>query len=99
MRTKIVGTHYRTSMEKQIYNNLTLYAPLMLEREPDNEYDGNAIKVIAPIRNENGIIEDIAHIGYLPKDSNTELAMMLDEGSKFEVTYQGKGQILIVEIE
>ncbi len=99
MKTKIVGTHYRTSIEKQVYNSLTLYAPLMLEREPDNEYDSNAIKVIAPIYNEAKVIENIAHIGYVPKDSNTELAAMLDEGSKFEVTYQGKGQITIVEIE
>ncbi len=48
---------------------------MKLEREPDNRYDKNAIKVLA------GSTEEY-HIGYVPRDKAEIIAPMLDRGFK-----------------
>lgn len=55
----IAGMSYR----KNIDNYLGEHAGT-LEAEPDNDYDPNAIKVLA---------EDGHHVGYVPKDMTTEV--------------------------
>ena len=47
---------------------------VLLTREPENEYDSNAIKVIA----------GSFMIGYVPKVSNGALALLMDEGRLVE---------------
>lgn len=49
---------------------------LILRREPTNEYDPNAVQVIAMV----GMFEEVA--GYLPKKEAAELAPIMDAGGK-----------------
>jgi hypothetical protein len=68
--TDCVGLHFRPSEVKTFVNEeVGPGYPVTLEREPDNQYDANAIKVLA----------DDQHIGYVPKTSNTVLAMLMDQ--------------------
>lgn len=54
----IAGTYYRTQEEIFCAENLQIGEELVLEKEPTNEFDKNAIKVLT---------EDGYHIGYIPK--------------------------------
>ena len=55
----IAGLSYRDS----IYNYIGEHVGI-LEAEPDNQYDANAIKILA---------EDGHHVGYVPKDMTLEV--------------------------
>ena len=55
----IAGTYYRTQEEIFCAENLQIGEELVLEKEPTNEFDKNAIKVLT---------EDGYHIGYIPKE-------------------------------
>lgn len=50
---------------------------LSLEREPENPYDENAIKVLYDLDGES------LHIGYIAKEDAAFIAPHLDEGSEF----------------
>lgn len=68
----VVGTHFRGSDAKRIVNGMTTgFTDFTFEREPDNEYDSNAIKVIV----------DNEHIGYLARANNVNLAEAMDHGA------------------
>ena len=54
--------------------DLPLPAPLTLEREPENAFDGWAIKVLV----------DDTHIGYVEKETAAFLAPQLDDGEEFQ---------------
>ena len=85
--TKIAGVSFNG---RQAYvKNLSIGDPLMLLREPGNQYDQNAIKITT--------IEGM-QIGYIRAKLAAELAPLMDKGSKFtckvlEVT-GGKGKNL-----
>ena len=49
--------------------------PVALVREPDNEHDENAIKVVVAKGSYKGL-----HIGYVPRGIAAELAPKMDEG-------------------
>lgn len=70
----IVGTHFRSSEAKEIVNQLEIGDEVSIEREPDNNYDPNAVAVI---------FKD-THIGYIPAAQNLELSLWLDEGNKID---------------
>lgn len=53
-----------------------------LEREPDNEYDGNAIQIVIHILP----ISRKTVIGYVPKGLAKELAKVIDIGVQISVT-------------
>ncbi|MDK4479967.1 HIRAN domain-containing protein [Fusobacterium necrophorum] len=54
---------------------------IKIEKEPDNEYDKNAVKII---------LEEYGRIGYVPKNQNVEVAKILEEKEnisfKMEIT-------------
>ncbi len=93
-RTKIVGNYHLNEDAKQAYRSLDEDdTNLILQREEDNKYDPNAVKVLVE-----DIFGDYTHVGYIPKEVSVFLADMLDDGRTFMLTYKGKGSILVEEI-
>ena len=74
MRVRSVGLFFRDredgGVARGVVEGLLPGATLRLEREPDNEFDGFAIKVLC---------ED-CHIGYIPASQAMHLAPMLEAG-------------------
>ena len=54
---KIAGVKFRQEELSELYEKDWNKVKITLEKEPDNEYDSNAIKILA----------DDIHIGYLPR--------------------------------
>jgi len=52
-----------------------------VEREPGNEHDANAIKVLVAGRDQPPV-----HIGYIPRELAAELAPQMDAGAPVEIT-------------
>lgn len=61
--TTIVGTKFRGGNAMEVLKGLRKGARLRLQREPRNEFDPNAIAVLA----------DGQHLGYVPKTDNVKL--------------------------
>lgn len=72
-----VGANFRPAGTKDIIRTLSIGDELLVEREPDNAYDSNAVKVLT---------KDGDWIGYVAKESNMELAEHLDNGGEARVT-------------
>ena len=78
MKVRVAGTTFENRQErlqflKQFHqNDLTV----TLEREPDNEFDNNAIQIIVHIKP----ISCRTVIGYLPKELARELSKVIDIG-------------------
>ena len=78
MKVRVVGTTFENRQErlqllKQFHqNDLTV----TLEREPDNEFNNNAIQIIVHIKP----ISCRTVIGYLPKELARELSKVIDIG-------------------
>lgn len=69
------GLSFRPMDAKAFANNLAERDPLLIEREPTNAYDPNAIKVLSPDGN--------LHLGYVAKEVAIEIAPLMDEGRNF----------------
>ncbi|WP_295092686.1 HIRAN domain-containing protein [uncultured Catenibacterium sp.] len=67
--TKIAGTRYCDNQD--VFKGLEKNVPLLLEREADNKYDSNAIKVMTTDREK---------LGYIPKSENSIYARLMDSG-------------------
>lgn len=90
LRTVIVGTQFRPIEAQKVYNALDAGDEITLEREPDNQYDSNAVAVYAF-----GV-----HIGYIPRTMNSELAAALDAGREFTCEYDPEiARLFIKEVE
>lgn len=86
------GTFYRTEDEREVAEMCRPGYKLMLEREPENRFDKNAIKVLTGNIN--------YHVGYIGKEFAREIASWLDKGWFFVTTVTGKkSQNLIVELD
>lgn len=74
-QTNIYGVTKRTedgkSRQKFIRDELTSGQWLYLEREPNNRYDKNAVKIYT---------KSWVDIGYIPKERNNKLAELMDNG-------------------
>lgn len=70
---QLAGANFRTAEAKEIIYALEVGDTLTLERDPENAYDSNAIKVL----------KDDVFIGFVPKDDNSLLAKAMDAGEKF----------------
>lgn len=73
----VVGCSYRNpdgTDRQKIIRRLKSRMPVWLRREPENEWDPNAIAVLT----------HIGQIGYLERDVASALAKMLDRGGKIE---------------
>jgi len=69
--TKIVGSTFCGG--QNLIPELDRGDPLQLVRDPENEFDTNAVQV----RNENGDL-----LGHLPKDTAAEVAPLMDGGTE-----------------
>ena len=67
--TDIAGTRYVDNQD--IFKKLEKNDPLLLEREADNKYDSNAIKVLTI---------DGEKLGYIPKKDNCIFTRLMDAG-------------------
>lgn len=71
----IVGTSFRDSDAKRAVNAMQPgESDFRLEREPDNQYDPLAIKVLFG--------EDEIFVGYLARANNATIASALDDGEE-----------------
>lgn len=67
--TDIAGTRYVDNQD--VFKKLEKNDPLLLEREADNKYDSNAIKVLTI---------DGEKLGYIPKRDNSIFTRLMDSG-------------------
>lgn len=74
--SNLAGLQFRAAEAKQVVLGLIVGDELTLEREPENPYDENAIRVL----------KDDEHIGYLEKIANPPIAMAMDEGKTLTCT-------------
>jgi len=88
--SKLVGVTFEGRQD--VISGLTGREPLRFRREPDNEYDKNAVAVDALILREDPntypfpfTIEEWSPIGYIAKDKNSEIAKALDEGKEASI--------------
>lgn len=72
----LMGVNFRPPEAKSVVDQLTIGQRLLLEPEPSNPYDSNAVRVIEPKSGE--------FIGYLAKVSNAETAEHLANGGEYE---------------
>jgi hypothetical protein len=70
----LVGMNYRVGI--QLQGELAAHVPLAirLEREPENRFDPNALKVVLQE------IRPDMHIGYIARDVAARLAKLVDDG-------------------
>lgn len=76
---KVVGVTFKNddgTSRRDIILNMNKTADVWLEREPDNQYDPNAIKVMT----------HDGQIGYIGKDYAAILAEKIDGGTEFCAT-------------
>lgn len=78
IRCKVSGVKYGRRRE-YISKYVRIGSRFRFEREPDNAYDPNAIKVLLPVRNGRHLLE----IGYVPAKIAAGLAPRMDEGESF----------------
>lgn len=86
--TKIVGSTFCGGQE--IIKTLKVDDVLKLIRDPDNQYDPNAVGV--------HLMKESTRIGYIPKDTAITIAPLLDEGITVhaivaEITGQASGNV------
>lgn len=74
------GLSFRPIDAKAYAGTLTEGDSLLIEREPENAFDPNAIKVLSPERS--------LHIGYVAKEVAVELAPLMDEGRFFSCSVE-----------
>lgn len=74
---QLVGVNFRPGEAKEIVKALIVGDPLTLEREPFNEHDENAIKVMYASTN---------FLGYIERGVAAILAPQLDNGISFTAT-------------
>lgn len=84
--TKVSGvTHGK---RQQALEHLTRYNPedvrIFLQREKDNTFDKNAVKVVVSVRNKGAYT-----IGYLPRALAAFIAPLLDTGKVIKTAYSG----------
>lgn len=75
----LAGAKFRPAEAKEVIRGLAPNDKLTLEREPDNEYDEFAVR----------ILKDGVFIGYVPKEVSEEVSTRLDNGEEPEVTADG----------
>lgn len=78
---QLVGVNFRDQRAKETVKALEVGNILQLEREPDNPYDPNAIRVVVPDHDENDNF-----LGFIERGMAAILAPEMDDGSKFTAT-------------
>lgn len=70
MTCPVVGVTFRPAQVKNIVKSLNIGDEVQLQADPENEYDSTAVAVYY----------DDTHIGFVPKEQNTELFKRLTDG-------------------
>lgn len=84
--TTLAGLNFRPASAKEAVDNLAAGESLRLERDPFNEYDSNAVKVLVEVgEDEQGDVQ-LEFIGFIPKIDNTEIAEHLDADGEYTCT-------------
>lgn len=81
--TILVGMHFRPAEARELVSAFEVGTTLKIEREPENPYDQNAIKVMFDLDGRP------VHVGYIAKEDAIYIAPHLDEGSVFETVVTG----------
>jgi len=81
----VAGVTFENRLEK-IGKYAGSKSTYLLEREPDNRFDANAIKVSQKFKKSGKKIT----LGYVPKTLARDLAPMMDDGHDFKLTFQVK---------
>jgi len=81
--TLLVGMHFRSVEAREIVSSLTEDSILLLEREPENAYDPNAIKVLFALD------DRAVHLGYIAREDAAYIAPQMDEGGEFVASVTG----------
>jgi HIRAN domain len=93
---EIVGSFYRTEDEKAIFAKLTQGEEILLELEPENEFDKFAVKVMAKDK-ENPL--SFVHVGYVPATMSAVIFAVGDPSTLIaqvaEVITKAKGGVKI----
>lgn len=89
-----VGMHFRGPDAKQMAMSLTADSALRIEREPENQYDEYALRVM---------FHDL-HIGYVERQQAAWISPLIDEGGVASVRFlkqeeRGRNFHPILEIE
>lgn len=72
----------RENINKYVKNG----SKFVLTREPENEFDPNAILVELPVRGGTHKLD----LGYVPKETAAEIAPLMDSGTEFKATFRTK---------
>lgn len=83
LETRAVGAGYVPGIRDHVAT-LVIGGPLVLQREPWNPYDSNAIVVLSP---------EGRKLGYIPRTQNRTLAYCLDQGERARVTLTGLTEV------
>lgn len=75
----LAGLNFRPKSAKDVVAELEIGAEVTLERDPENQYDYNAVKVIVGDE----------FVGFIPKADNSEIASWLDAGKPYTATVTG----------
>jgi len=88
MRTKVVGISYRPGSHDHLLQKAEGDC-LQLVREPENEYDENAIAVY----------DGEFKLGFIPREDAKQVAPVMDSGAVLEATITGYNGLVIRLIE
>lgn len=81
----LAGANFRPAAVKAfIKESLSRDTKIILEREPSNAWDSNAIKIVC----KDDMDEDV-FIGYVPKSDNAVLAQSLDADKPYSIVHTG----------
>lgn len=80
---RVVGMHFRGGGAKDVAAAMTEETPVTLEREPDNQYDAYAIKVL---------IEDF-HIGYIERGQAAWISPLMDDGETASASFTHHAEV------
>lgn len=87
--TQMKGSSFRPAESREVYNHLPNGTKLRLERDRENKYDANAVKVIAKANNEDHFI------AYVAKEEAIQVALCLDAGLSYRCEVVQRPQLEI----
>lgn len=85
------GVQFRPIEAKAIVKDLQEDAPLDLQREPTNEFDSNAIRVLDP--------DSGQFLGYVAREVAQELAPLMDDGAAYDCRVNGRMSASVVILD
>lgn len=84
-KIKVMGIHVdkrRENIQKYVKSG----SKFELKREPDNQFDENAILIELPVRGGQFNLD----LGYVPRETAAEIAPLIDSGIDFKTTFRTK---------